>query len=146
MTISERVAYTKGLAEGFGLDESKNECRLIKELIEIVDELASDLEDANREIERLNDYIEEIDEDLGDLESYTYEDDDEYDDDFDDSDFISAECPSCGETIYLDDSVDPDDVTCPACGAKFSCEPFEDNECACGCGHHQHHDDGEDGE
>ena len=48
MTLTEKVAYLKGLAEGLALDESKPEIKVIKAMMDILDDLAltvSDLED-----------------------------------------------------------------------------------------------------
>lgn len=40
-----------------------------------------------------------------------------YDDDYD---FFETECPSCGEKVYLDESIDPSKIICPACFEEFS--------------------------
>ena len=48
MTLTEKAAYIKGLAEGLGLDESKPETKIINALIDVIDDLSlavSDLED-----------------------------------------------------------------------------------------------------
>ena len=60
------------------------------------------------------------------------EDDDDWDDEFDEDDedledydsddtYYEVECPSCGETICFDGSIDPEELMCPACGEKFEC-------------------------
>ena len=85
---------------------------------------ATDLE---AECKELREYIEELDEDLGAVEEdlYLSDDEDENDDDFDydeddiDDGFYSMECPSCGEKVCFDESVDPTDLACPACGEKL---------------------------
>ena len=91
-----------------------------------------DLED---ETDTLNQYIEEIDEDLGMLEDDFYDDDDDCDccdcddddcdcdcccDDDDICEFYEVTCPSCGEPVYIDDSIDPSRVICPSCNTEFS--------------------------
>ena len=92
-----------------------------------MDEIDSDLEE-------LNDYIEEVDSDLGDVEEYLFgdeDDDDYYDDDEEcdgnccdcgedcgDDDFRMMFCPHCNEEIYFDESIEPSELTCPACGKK----------------------------
>ena len=45
MTITEKTAYIKGLAEGLALDANKPETKLINELVKLVDELANELAD-----------------------------------------------------------------------------------------------------
>ena len=47
-----------------------------------------------------------------------YEDEDEY---------FECECPSCGETVCFDCTIDPEELTCPACGEKFECIISEDD-------------------
>lgn len=132
MTLTERSAYIKGLAEGLALDETKPEAKLINELISLVEDMARTISDLEDDTEYLNDYIEEIDEDLGVIEEDFYGDDcdcdcDDCDCDCDDcdcdcdEDLFEAECPSCGEQVYFDKTIDPEDLTCPACGEKFEC-------------------------
>ena len=37
------------------------------------------------------------------------------DDDDEDEEFYCAMCPNCGGKVYFDDTVNPEDVICPAC-------------------------------
>ena len=140
MTLTEKAAYIKGLAEGLKLDTESAEGKLISALIDMVTELASAQSDTDEDLEYLNDYIEEIDEDLGSLEEEFYDccgDDCDCDDcdcdcddcdcdcdcDCDDESFeITCPNPECGETIVFDGEVDPEDLVCPACGEKLVCE------------------------
>jgi len=80
MTITEKAAYIKGLAEGLAIDESKPENKIIKALIDLVDDIALEVADLQQDTADLADYIDEIDYDLGDLEEDYYG---EYDEDFD---------------------------------------------------------------
>ena len=41
-------------------------------------------------------------------------------DDCDDYDFFETQCPSCNEKVYLDESIDPSKIICPACFEEFS--------------------------
>ena len=89
MGITEKVAYLKGLAEGLDLDvEKSKEGKLINALMEIVVEMAEEMDDMQAEICELKDYCEELDEDLGDVEEVLLDldDEDEDYDDFDDDD------------------------------------------------------------
>lgn len=126
MTVTEKAAYLKGLAEGLGLDESKSETKLINAMIDLIDEMAlsiSDLEDA---MDMVVEQIDAVDEDLAELEDFVFEDDFEDDDECDDcegcdgccgGEYFEVECPACGETICLDESVlDEESLECPACG------------------------------
>lgn len=140
MTITEKAAYIKGLAEGLELDASSKEGKILTALIDMVTDMANDITDIAEDIEYLDEYIEELDEDLGALEEYVYELDDDCcdccdcDDDCDcecdcdcDDDYFEVECPSCGDVVCFDSSIDPEDLTCPACGEKFECIISEDD-------------------
>lgn len=145
MTLNEKAAYIKGLAEGLELDSKTKEGKIIAALLDIVGEMAEAISEIDEDLEYLNDYIEEIDEDLGAVEETLLDCDCDCDcdeDDFDDcdgdcdlcdcdcdedSDYFEVDCPSCGETICFDDSIDPEDLICPACGEKFECIVSEDD-------------------
>lgn len=138
MTITERTAYLKGLAEGLALDESKPEGKLIAEMVKLLDEMANEIADINDDCDMLNDYIEEIDEDLGAVEEIVYDDECDCcdcDDDDEDDDYFEVTCPACGETVCFDETVDPSELVCPACGEQFDCccdGCCDDEDCACG--------------
>ena len=131
MTISEKVAYLKGLADGLELEkESSKEGKLIGKIIEILEDVGMDLEDLESEVEDLGDAVDVLSEDVEDLETIVYDDWENYEDneelpfitgDDDDEDFFQVECPSCGEDIVIDeDALDAGEVACPNCGDKFS--------------------------
>ena len=138
MTITEKTAYLKGLLEGMNIDETKAEGKLLKAVIETLDELANDLTDVAEDVATLNDYVEELDEDLGAVEEFVYSDDDcdcdccDCDDDYDcdgdcdccDEDcdgFYEVECPHCGANVCFDETCDPREILCPSCQEKFDC-------------------------
>ena len=85
MTITEKVAYLKGLAEGLKVDTNDTNGKLISAMIDVLDDMAKSIADLEDNAEYLDSYIEELDEDLGMVEEDLYCDDDE-DDDFDDED------------------------------------------------------------
>ena len=140
MSVSEKVAYLRGLMEGLDLDEDKKETKLFAAIIEALDDVASELSDIDEDMEELADYIEELDEDLGDVEEFVYDcdcDDDCDcccdDDDCDcccDEDCIEVECPACGETVCIgfDEINDDGEVECPCCGAILEFEIEEEEE------------------
>ena len=132
MTLNEKASYIKGLVEGMELDTAKGEGKVIAALLDLVSDMAVTIEELEEEIDTLHDYCEELDEDLGEVETILVEDDecdcDDCDCDCDDcdcccdeDDFFEIECPSCGDTVYLDGSIDPEELVCPACGEKFEC-------------------------
>ena len=102
MTVTEKVAYIKGLVDGLDLDAKKDEVKVIKAIIDLLDDMAMSVSDLEEGLDVVCDQVDEIDEDLSDLETYVYECDD--DDCFcDDDDCYEIECPNCGETICDDD-------------------------------------------
>ena len=133
MNLNEKVAYLKGLAEGLKVDTNETNGKLISAMIDVLDEMAKSIADLEDTAEYLDSYIEELDEDLGMVEEDLYCDEDDEEEDFDDDDFdddecVSVECPSCGEEVFVDETMDFDNINCPSCGAKFSCS------CSSDCG------------
>lgn len=104
MTISEKSAYLKGLADGLKLDTEKAEGKLISELIELVGDIARTVETLDDETATLADYVDELDHDLGDVEEYVFDgnDDEFFDEDeeaeygeYDDEDECGGQCDCC---------------------------------------------------
>ena len=150
MTISEKVAYLKGLAEGMELDTEKSkEGKLISVMIGILEEVGLSIEDMEDNMEAMGEEIDAISDDLSDVEKVVYDEDDEDDDDEDecdcceDDDFFEVECPNCGEELVIDEDVlEAGTVECPSCKSKFAIDvgDCEEDGCGCGCGHDHHHD------
>ena len=124
MEIIERVAYLKGLAEGMSLNTEKGEGKLLSAIIDVLEDVALELEDVWDAQAELADGLDAVSDDLEDVEDVVfdeYDEDDEDDDDFDeDEDCYATTCPTCEETIYFDDSILSDgEVICPNCGEKL---------------------------
>ena len=152
MTISEKVAYLKGLAEGLNIDTEKSkEGKLISVMIGILEEIGMSIEDLEESAEALGEEIDAISDDLSDVEKVVYDDEDEDDDECvcgcDDDDFFEVEGPNCGETLMIDESVLEEGVIqCPGCKQKFALDlsdecGCEDDDCGCGCGCEDHHEE-----
>ncbi len=119
---------------------------LVDELSKAVTDVQQDIDEIDEDLDYLNEYIEELDDDLQAVEDFLDEeleddfddeddlDDEDYDDDdffcdgdcegcdgCDDEEFFEIVCPSCGETVCFDQEMDPETLTCPACGEKFGC-------------------------
>lgn len=136
MTVTERVAYLKGLTEGLDLDTSTKEGKLLSAIIDVLDDLAFEVSDLQEVVGELGEQIDMIDEDLDGLEEIVYDEED-YDDDDDDDDCDCCEdgdlyeivCPSCGDSIYLDeDMVAEGEMECPNCGEHLEFDFDEDDE------------------
>ncbi len=128
MTLNERAAYIKGLADGLDLDESKPEVKVIKEMLELIYDLTDELsltqdeiDDVCDVIDDLRDEVGELEEDFDDLTDFLAEDD--YDDDLeDDEDNFDYEvkCPDCGAEIVVDeDTLIEGEISCPNCGNEL---------------------------
>ena len=132
MNLTEKAAYIKGLAEGLDLDTDKKEARVIKEMLELLGEMASDVEDIGADLTDLYDAVEQIDEDLSMVEEELYgEPVGDYSEEM-----YEITCPNCQEAVHLDEeSLMSGDVVCPACGEKIEIEID-----ACDCGHDHNHD------
>lgn len=128
MTISEKVAYLKGLAEGLNLDTEKSkEGKLISVMIGILEELAMSVEDLEENALNLGEEIDVLSDDLADVEDVVFEDDED-EEDYDD-DWFEVECPTCGADILVDDEALADgEVECPECGTRYAMELSDDDE------------------
>ncbi|UOF90123.1 hypothetical protein LSG31_20020 [Fodinisporobacter ferrooxydans] len=119
--LRERIAYLKGLSSGLNVQQTSPEGRLLREMMEVIEELAKELQVLNSAHSLLEDYVETLDDDLSDLEVEVYESD--FDDDLyeydEDADYYEMECPNCHETVVIyDDMMDEEEVAeivCPEC-------------------------------
>ncbi|MDY3985995.1 CD1247 N-terminal domain-containing protein [Dysosmobacter sp.] len=126
MEITEKVAYLKGLAEGMELDTDKKEGKLLSAIIDVLEDIALELQDIEDEQAELAEGLDAVSDDLEDVEDVVFEDYDEDDDEYEedeldeDEDCYATTCPTCEETIYFDESVLEDgEVICPNCGEKL---------------------------
>lgn len=142
-TLSDRVSYIKGLAEGMKLDTETNEGKIIEKMLELLTDMAAEMDEMQNSLDELDEYVDSIDHDLSDMEDLIYgeedecgcgccgdDDDDECecghhhchcgcedDDDDEDDSIVEYVCPHCGEEMTFEvDSFDFDeDYLCPSC-------------------------------
>ncbi|NMP38510.1 MAG: hypothetical protein GX051_10415 [Clostridiales bacterium] len=135
MTITEKVSYLKGLADGLGLDKDAKETKLFNSIIDILGDLSLSVADLEDDVDEIVEQLDAVDEDLSDLEEFVYDDcDDECGCWDDDEECYEVECPSCGEIIYLDeDMLDEDEIECPSCGETLELDIECDGDCDCCC-------------
>ena len=88
MTISEKVSHLTGLIEGMEYDLNTKEGKIISAIVDILGDMADEIDMLTEDVETLYDYADELDADLGDVESELYGD--EFDDDY-------CECDDCEE-------------------------------------------------
>ena len=141
MTITEKVAYLKGLAEGMKLNADTPEGKMLLAIVDVLDDISLTVEDLDDGFTELSAQVDEIDEDLGSLEEDCYGEECECDDDEDECDccdeepMYEVECPSCGNTICINESMlEEGEMECPNCHEllEFDIQEEED-ECECGC-------------
>lgn len=130
MTISEKVAYLKGLAKGMELENEKSkESRILCEMIDILEEIGLSIADLEENELNLGEEIDVLSDDLADVESVVFENEDEdedEDEEFDD-DFFELECPNCGGLLRIDDKMLEDGVVeCPHCEERFAMDLSDD--------------------
>ena len=141
MTITEKAAYIKGLAEGLELDASTKEGKILNAIIELLSDIAVDIEDTEDACAELAEQITAVDEDLAELEDFVYEEYEEDEDecdydceccsdcDYDDDELYEVECPNCHDVIYVDDKMlEEKGITCPNCGTNLEFDLEEDND------------------
>ena len=127
MTISEKVAYLKGLAEGLNLDTEKSkEGKLISVMIGILEEIGLSIEDLEENALALGEEIDVLSDDLADVESVVFDEDENDEEDYDD-DWFEVECPTCEEPLIIDDEALAEGfIQCPNCQSKFSLDLSDD--------------------
>ena len=139
MEILEKVAYMKGLAEGLGLDTKTKEGKLLTVMIDILDDIALELQDIRDDQGELEEALDAVSDDLSDVETYLYEmeDEDEEEDDEEEEDedeVYETTCPNCEEDIFFDETILADGaVECPNCGERLEFDLGGDAGCCGGC-------------
>lgn len=150
MTVVEKVAYLRGLAEGLNLNSEKSETKMFSAIMDVLEELAEGQDDLAESLNLISAQLDEVDEDLGQVEELIYgacecEDDEccdcgehhddaatqpatsAFDDgakeDEDDTEYYEVECPACHEVICVDEGIlEEGSVECPNCGEKLEFE------------------------
>ena len=146
MSLKEKVAYLKGLAEGFGLDADSKEGKLFLGIIDTLSSMAEEIHELSENALDIGEELDALSDGLSDVEEMLFDDDDD-DEDFDfgafhdpddedcDCEFceghdfsLEVECPNCGEDIELSESdLTSGTATCASCGETFELD-FEDVE------------------
>lgn len=141
MTITEKVAYLKGLIEGMEIDAATKEGKILKAIMDVLSDVALSVEDLEATVQEMGEQVDTIDEDLDALETDYYNEYDECDDDCDcdcgccDDEFYDVTCPNCNEEFAVDeDTLLDGGVDCPLCGKHLEFDIEEcDDDCDCCC-------------
>lgn len=150
MTINEKVAYIKGLADGLAIGADTKEGKLLLAIVDLLGDMAEEVDALGENALDIGDEIDALSDDLADIEEIIFGDDDDDDDDdcdcccddddcdCDDDDcdccggdgdlIYEVDCPACGEEITLDETIlDDGEILCPKCGEKLEFV-FDDDE------------------
>ena len=152
MSVKEKVAYLKGLAEGLGVDTESKEGKLFSGIIDALSVMAEEIEELNDNALDIGEELDALSDDLADVEEFLFDDDYDDDDDdfdyfgFDDDDYdddddgcgcafcggedfsLEIECPKCGvETEIAETDLLSGSVTCSSCGEVIDIEYDEDD-------------------
>ena len=152
MTPSEKVAYLKGLIEGMEYDMTTKEGKILDRMIDILEDLAFGLEDAEDNTFEIGEELDQLSDDLADVEAvvfggadydpavtpdapccggccgygYSYDGSEGAEDE--DEEEYTIVCPSCNqELIVTDAEVESGKIICPNCSATLDLE-YEDEE------------------
>ncbi len=144
--LTDRASFLRGLAQGMQLNKDTNEGKLLSEIIDVIGEMAKEMEKLQESYDELNEYVESIDDDLADMEEVIFGDEEDeedgedecgeecedHDDEEENGETISYACPHCGHEMEFNaGDVDFDeDVLCPACKKPVfpEYEPGEDDD------------------
>ncbi|MBQ7565729.1 MAG: zinc ribbon domain-containing protein [Oscillospiraceae bacterium] len=120
MNLPEKAAYLKGLLDGLDIDKEKPEGKLLAAIVDVLVDMAENVDDIEDVIDAVSDELDTIEEDLSDIEEYLMDEEDDEDDedfDYDGETIYEVKCPKCGEVIDLDEEMlDAGSIKCPNCG------------------------------
>ena len=142
--LSKKVSYIRGLADGLELNTESNEGKIIAQLLELVGEMADEIEALQNDLAETDELVDELSGDVLDILQDIYDDEDEFDEDDDYDDFIDdddydyeeqddlyeIECPHCHEDVMIEfDMIDEDNaIICPNCHEEIPLEfDFDDD-------------------
>ncbi len=126
MSISEKVSYIKGLAEGLKLEDTTKEGKILLAMLDVLDDIAHQVEDIDSDLNDMADVVGDIDDAVIELEDEIYGPCGDDDCDCgccgdDDEDLYEITCPKCNNTVTVDfDVISSGGILCPNCG-----EPLE---------------------
>jgi len=138
MKLIEKMSYLKGLMDGLDIDCSTKEGRILSQMSEVLEEVVLYIDDLQSQVDELTELCDNLDEDLGEVETELFgdddfscgdcecfddeddvddfDDDDDYEFDEDDDELYEITCPTCGDTILLnEDMIEEGSMNCPNC-------------------------------
>ena len=134
MSLTERAAYLRGLADGLKLGEDPTEeGKVLLAVLDVLGDIAANVEANNESISALADELDELDDVVSGMEEVLLGEDafeDNADEEADDEEIVEyeLECPECGKPVVLDEeTIEDGEVVCPHCQQKLTIDiGFED--------------------
>jgi len=128
MKLTEKMSYLQGLIDGLDIDDSTKEGKALLQMADVMQEIVMYVEDLQSQVDEITELCDILDEDLGAVEEDLYvddcecgedcdccDDDEDYELD-DDEELYEVTCPTCGDTILLDESIiEEGAMNCPNC-------------------------------
>lgn len=115
MSLKEKVAYIRGFIKGGGVTE-KNFEEIVNLIVDALDEVASALDELEKNQLDLEEYVESIDDDLASLEREVWGE--EEGEEAVEEEFEEIECDNCGEMFFvpIEELYSDEEIRCPVCG------------------------------
>ncbi len=124
MTVTEKVAYLKGLASGLELDANDKTVKLLNAIIDTLDEMAEAMSELELDVVDVCDQVDAVDEDLAEVEDYLFE----AEEDDEDDDLYEINCPECDESMIVSIDMLDGTIECTNCGAELRLDVTEEDE------------------
>lgn len=130
MKLTEKMSYLKGLMDGLEIDSSTKEGRVLNQMAELLEEMVIYIDDMQSQIDEMTDLYDDLSDDVDEIKDEIYieddfdcddcecldDDDDEYEFDNDDDELYEITCPTCGDTILIDEGmIEEGSMNCPNC-------------------------------
>lgn len=139
MKLTDKIAYLQGLMDGLNFDCTTKEGKILVQMVDILREVVLTVTDIQDEVGELTELCDIIDEDLGEVEDVIFDDCESDDccdddcccddyDDFDEDELYEVTCPSCKDTICINEDMLLDgSMDCPNCGELLEFDFDEDD-------------------
>ena len=97
--LGKKVGYLKGLMEGMAFDVETPNRKLMRGVVDLLEELSDRVESLDKQMDEINEYVDSIDEDVSTLMDEDWdEEDDFFDDDDDDAEDFDEDRFDGGES------------------------------------------------
>ncbi|MEY7999444.1 CD1247 N-terminal domain-containing protein [Clostridium sp. Mt-5] len=127
-SIKSKVSYISGLMDGLKIDKNTNEGRILLEVLDVLKNMAEEIENISEAQKHTEDYMDAIDENLAYLQDDLYDENYETYKDME-GNFEEVKCPNCDDTVYVDKDIlsQRESLTCPNCHSNISLKDIHAN-------------------